>query len=135
MIKCITGSLFPPRESFTQSSFIYVFKRLKQISFSRGNYYRTLSVYPSFVFFLYTLKELFLPEQIIPAASASQLTLVDLICALSTLQTERVLQLVKEVVKRPPQIRGDEVRSLGTLPMNAWLSRNLLSYKLCLGRK
>lgn len=134
MIKCITGSLFPPRESFIQSSFIYVFKRLKQISFSRGNYYRTLSVYHSFAFSLYTLKELFFPEQIIPAASASQLTLVDLICALSTLQTERVLQLVKEVVKRPPQIRGEEVRSLGTLPMNAWLPRNLLS-KLCLGRK
>lgn len=44
-------------------------------------------------------------------ASASQHTLVDLVCALSTLQTESVLQLVKEVVKRPQQIKGDEVRS------------------------
>lgn len=45
-----------------------------------------------------------------PVASASQHTLVDLVCALSTLQTESVLQLVKEVVKRPQQIKGDEVR-------------------------
>lgn len=44
-------------------------------------------------------------------ASASQHTLVDLVCALSTLQTESVLQLVKEVVKRPQQIKSDEVRS------------------------
>nr|XP_023485889.1 protein dopey-2 isoform X3 [Equus caballus] len=55
--------------------------------------------------------------KIIPAASASQLTLVDLICALSTLQTERVLQLVKEVVKRPPQIRGDEKSPLVDIPV------------------
>lgn len=43
-------------------------------------------------------------------ASVSQHTLVDLVCALSTLQTDSVLQLVKEVVKRPPQMKGDEVR-------------------------
>lgn len=46
----------------------------------------------------------------VPAASTSQHTLVDLVCALSTLQTDSVLQLVKEVVKRPTQIKGDEVR-------------------------
>lgn len=46
-------------------------------------------------------------------ASASQHTLVDLVCALSTLQTDSVLQLVKEVVKRPAQIKGDEVRYPG----------------------
>lgn len=46
-------------------------------------------------------------------ASASQHTLVDLVCALSTLQTDSVLQLVKEVVKRPAQIKGDEVRFPG----------------------
>ncbi|KAF3820537.1 hypothetical protein GH733_013713 [Mirounga leonina] len=57
--------------------------------------------------------------KIVPAASASQLTLVDLICALSTLQTDTVLHLAKEVVKRPPQIRGDEVGSLGIFQMNA----------------
>uniref|UniRef100_A0A452RVA3 DOP1 leucine zipper like protein B n=1 Tax=Ursus americanus TaxID=9643 RepID=A0A452RVA3_URSAM len=52
---------------------------------------------------------------------ASQLTLVDLICALSTLQTDTVLHLAKEVVKRPPQIRGDEVGSLGIFQINAQL--------------
>ncbi|XP_053420170.1 protein dopey-2 isoform X2 [Nycticebus coucang] len=46
--------------------------------------------------------------KIVPVASASQLTLVDLICALSTLQTDTLLHLVKEVVKRPPQIKGDK---------------------------
>lgn len=46
----------------------------------------------------------------VPVASASQHTLVDLVCALSTLQTDSVLQLVKEVVKKPAQIKGDEVR-------------------------
>lgn len=52
-------------------------------------------------------------------ASASQHTLVDLVCALSTLQTDSVLQLVKEVVKRPLQIKGDEVSSLWELPGRA----------------
>lgn len=61
-------------------------------------------------------------------ASAFQLTLVDLMCALSTLQTDTVLHLVKEVVRRP-QIRGDQVRSLGDLPMNSAHSPNAMSYK------
>ncbi|ELK08521.1 Protein dopey-2 [Pteropus alecto] len=55
--------------------------------------------------------------KIVPAASASQLTLVDLICALSTLQADTVLHLVKEVVKRPPQIRGDEKSPLVDIPV------------------
>uniref|UniRef100_G3UG70 DOP1 leucine zipper like protein B n=1 Tax=Loxodonta africana TaxID=9785 RepID=G3UG70_LOXAF len=50
--------------------------------------------------------------QIVPMASTSQLTLVDLVCALSTLKTDTVLHLVKEVVKKPPQIKGDEVTGL-----------------------
>ncbi|XP_011805443.1 PREDICTED: protein dopey-2 [Colobus angolensis palliatus] len=49
--------------------------------------------------------------KIIPAASASQLTLVDLLCALSTLQTDTLLRLVKEVVKRPPQVKGGDEKS------------------------
>lgn len=57
----------------------------------------------------------FFSRQIVPAASASQLTLVDLVCALGTLQTDTVLHLVKEVVRRPPQARGDQVRSPGDL--------------------
>ncbi|XP_060054660.1 protein dopey-2 [Erinaceus europaeus] len=46
--------------------------------------------------------------QIVPAPSACQLTLVDLACALSTLQTDALLHLVREVVKRPPQIHRNE---------------------------
>uniref|UniRef100_A0A7N9IG92 DOP1 leucine zipper like protein B n=1 Tax=Macaca fascicularis TaxID=9541 RepID=A0A7N9IG92_MACFA len=56
--------------------------------------------------------------KIIPAASASQLTLVDLVCALSTLQTDTLLHLVKEVVKRPPQVKGgDEKSPLADIPV------------------
>ncbi|XP_017381548.2 protein dopey-2 isoform X1 [Cebus imitator] len=56
--------------------------------------------------------------RIIPAASASQLTLVDLVCALSTLQTDTLLHLVKEVVKRPPQVKaGDEKSPLVDIPV------------------
>ncbi|KAM5281512.1 protein DOP1B isoform 2-T2 [Ctenodactylus gundi] len=55
--------------------------------------------------------------KIVPAASASQLTLVDLVCALCTLQTEAVLHLVKEVVKRPLQIKGDEKSPLVDIPV------------------
>ncbi|XP_057552795.1 protein dopey-2 isoform X2 [Hippopotamus amphibius kiboko] len=55
--------------------------------------------------------------KIIPEASASQLTLVDLVCALSTLQTDTVLHLAKEVVKRPPQVRGDEKSPLVDVPV------------------
>ncbi|KAM5278312.1 protein DOP1B isoform 2-T3 [Hipposideros larvatus] len=55
--------------------------------------------------------------KIVPAASASQLTLVDLVCALSSLQVDTVLQLVKEVVKRPPQLRGDEKSPLVDIPV------------------
>ena len=54
-------------------------------------------------------------------ASASQHTLVDLVCALSTLQTESVLQLVKEVVKRPQQIKGDEVRCPREQAQDSWV--------------
>ncbi|XP_077900737.1 protein DOP1B isoform X6 [Ictidomys tridecemlineatus] len=55
--------------------------------------------------------------KIVPVASASQLTLVDLICALSTLQMDTVLHLVKEVVKRPLQIKGDEKSPLVDIPV------------------
>lgn len=55
--------------------------------------------------------------KIIPAASTTQLTLVDLVCALSTLQTDTVLHLVKEVVRRPLQIKGDEKSPLVDIPV------------------
>ncbi|POI34497.1 hypothetical protein CIB84_001751 [Bambusicola thoracicus] len=55
--------------------------------------------------------------KILPVASASQLILVDLICALNTLKTDTILHLVKEVVKKPSQIKGEEKSSLVDIPM------------------
>uniref|UniRef100_A0A8C3XUI6 Protein dopey-2 n=1 Tax=Chelydra serpentina TaxID=8475 RepID=A0A8C3XUI6_CHESE len=55
--------------------------------------------------------------KILPVASASQLILVDLVCALNTLKTDTVLQLVKEVVKKPSQIKGEEKSSLVDIPV------------------
>ncbi|XP_062454762.1 protein dopey-2 isoform X2 [Rhea pennata] len=55
--------------------------------------------------------------KIIPAASVSQLILVDLICALNTLKVDTILQLVKEVVKKPSQIKGEEKSSLVDIPV------------------
>ncbi|XP_075710710.1 protein DOP1B [Rhinoderma darwinii] len=55
--------------------------------------------------------------KIVPVPSESQLTLVDLVCALKTMKTDTILQLVKEVVKKPPQIKGDEKASLVDIPM------------------
>uniref|UniRef100_A0A8D0H132 DOP1 leucine zipper like protein B n=1 Tax=Sphenodon punctatus TaxID=8508 RepID=A0A8D0H132_SPHPU len=55
--------------------------------------------------------------KILPVASASQLILVDLICALNTLKVDTILQLVKEVVKKPSQIKGEEKSSLVDIPV------------------
>ncbi|NXU91370.1 DOP2 protein, partial [Xiphorhynchus elegans] len=55
--------------------------------------------------------------KILPVATASQLILVDLICALNTLKTDTILHLVKEVVKRPAQIKGEEKSSLVDIPV------------------
>uniref|UniRef100_A0A8C3KY73 DOP1 leucine zipper like protein B n=1 Tax=Chrysolophus pictus TaxID=9089 RepID=A0A8C3KY73_CHRPC len=55
--------------------------------------------------------------KILPVASASQLILVDLICALNTMKTDTILHLVKEVVKKPSQIKGEEKSSLVDIPM------------------
>ncbi|OCT93786.1 hypothetical protein XELAEV_18011457mg [Xenopus laevis] len=55
--------------------------------------------------------------KILPMPSESQLTLVDLVCALKTLKTDSILHLVKEVVKKPPQIKGDEKSALVDIPM------------------
>ncbi|XP_078513006.1 protein DOP1B isoform X1 [Lissotriton helveticus] len=54
--------------------------------------------------------------KILPGASSSQLILVDLVCSLKTLKNDVILQLVKEVVKKPPQIKGEE-KSLVDVPM------------------
>lgn len=37
------------------------------------------------------------------------MTLVDLVKALNTLRTDTILQLIREVVKKPHQIKGDQV--------------------------
>ncbi|NWY93181.1 DOP2 protein, partial [Loxia curvirostra] len=55
--------------------------------------------------------------KILPVASTSQLILVDLICALSTLKIDSILHLVKEVVKKPAQIKGEEKSSLVDIPV------------------
>ncbi|ETE65854.1 Protein dopey-2, partial [Ophiophagus hannah] len=71
-----------------------------------------------------------------PKANTSQLILVDLICALSTLKTDIILQLIKEVLKKPSQIKGEEdvtqkiLEAVGnvaasSLEQTSWLSRNL----------
>ncbi|NWR47447.1 DOP2 protein, partial [Regulus satrapa] len=54
--------------------------------------------------------------KILPVASASQLLLLDLICALDTLKIDTILYLVKEVVKKPAQIKGEEKSSLVDIP-------------------
>uniref|UniRef100_U3K758 DOP1 leucine zipper like protein B n=2 Tax=Ficedula albicollis TaxID=59894 RepID=U3K758_FICAL len=55
--------------------------------------------------------------KILPVASAPQLILVDLICALNTLKIDTILYLVKEVVKKPAQIKGEEKSSLVDIPV------------------
>ncbi|XP_044526206.1 protein dopey-2 [Gracilinanus agilis] len=56
-------------------------------------------------------------SKIVPVASSSQLTLVDLISSLNTLKTDTILYLVKEVVKKPSQIKGEEKSSLVDIPV------------------
>ncbi|XP_051840799.1 protein dopey-2 [Antechinus flavipes] len=56
-------------------------------------------------------------SKIVPVASTSQLTLVDLISSLNSLKTDTILYLVKEVVKKPSQIKGEEKSSLVDIPV------------------
>ncbi|XP_035378759.1 protein dopey-2 isoform X2 [Electrophorus electricus] len=56
-------------------------------------------------------------NKILPVASDSQLTIVDLVKSLNTLRTDTVLQLVREVVKKPHQIKGDQRLTLVDVPM------------------
>ncbi|KAK9402120.1 protein dopey-2 [Crotalus adamanteus] len=62
-----------------------------------------------------------------PKANTSQLILVDLVCALNTLKTDIILQLIKEVVKKPSQIKGEEKSALVDIPVlhfcNAFIQR------------
>uniref|UniRef100_A0A8C8F3I9 Dopey N-terminal domain-containing protein n=1 Tax=Oncorhynchus tshawytscha TaxID=74940 RepID=A0A8C8F3I9_ONCTS len=47
----------------------------------------------------------------------SRLTIVDLVKSLGTLSTEHILQMVKEVVKKPHQIKRDQKSTLVDIPM------------------
>lgn len=60
------------------------------------------------------------PLQVLPVASESRLTIVDLVKSLNTLHTDTILQLVKEVVKKPHQLKGDQVlkRAPGSEPVS-----------------
>uniref|UniRef100_A0A4W3JKB1 DOP1 leucine zipper like protein B n=1 Tax=Callorhinchus milii TaxID=7868 RepID=A0A4W3JKB1_CALMI len=55
--------------------------------------------------------------KILPVASEAQLTLVDLVQGLDTLKTDRILQLIKDVVKKPQQTKGEEKPALVDIPM------------------
>uniref|UniRef100_A0A8C4IQJ0 DOP1 leucine zipper like protein B n=1 Tax=Dicentrarchus labrax TaxID=13489 RepID=A0A8C4IQJ0_DICLA len=56
-------------------------------------------------------------NKVLPVASESRLTIVDLVKSLNTLPTDTILQLVKEVVKKPHQIKGEQKSSLVDIPM------------------
>lgn len=56
-------------------------------------------------------------NKILPVASESRLTVVELVQALETLKTDNILQLIKEVVKKPPQIKRDQKSTLVDIPM------------------
>ncbi|CAG5865680.1 unnamed protein product [Menidia menidia] len=56
-------------------------------------------------------------NKVLPVASESRLTIVELVKSLNTLHTDTVLQLVKEVVKKPHQIKGEQKSALVDIPM------------------
>lgn len=56
-------------------------------------------------------------NKVLPVPSEARLTIVDLVKSLHTLHTDTILQLVKEVVKKPHQIKGEQKSSLVDIPM------------------
>lgn len=56
-------------------------------------------------------------NQVLPVASESRLTIVALVKSLHTLHPETILHLVKEVVKKPHQIKGEQKSTLVDVPM------------------
>ncbi|XP_040004042.1 protein dopey-2 isoform X3 [Xiphias gladius] len=56
-------------------------------------------------------------NKVLPVASEARLTIVDLVKSLNTLHTDTILQLVKEVVKKPHQIKGEQKSTLVDVPM------------------
>ncbi|XP_060944174.1 protein dopey-2 isoform X2 [Limanda limanda] len=55
-------------------------------------------------------------NMVLPVASEARLAIVDLVKSLNTLQTDTILQLIKEVVKKPHQIKGEQ-SALVDIPM------------------
>ncbi|XP_037646910.1 protein dopey-2 isoform X2 [Sebastes umbrosus] len=56
-------------------------------------------------------------NKVLPVASESRQTIVALVKSLHTLHTDVILQLVKEVVKKPHQIKGEQKSTLVDIPM------------------
>lgn len=56
-------------------------------------------------------------NKVLPVASETRLTIVDLVKSLNTLNTDTILHLVKEVVKKPHQIKGEQKSTLVDIPM------------------
>ncbi|XP_077584643.1 protein DOP1B [Stigmatopora nigra] len=56
-------------------------------------------------------------NNVLPEVGQSRLMLLDLVKSLNTLQTEAILQLVKEVVKKPHQLKGDQMSTLVDVPL------------------
>ncbi|XP_028992483.1 protein dopey-2 [Betta splendens] len=56
-------------------------------------------------------------NKVLPVAGESRLTIVDLVKSLNTLHTDTILQLIKEVVKKPHQIKGEQKSVLVDIPM------------------
>ncbi|RVE57913.1 hypothetical protein OJAV_G00203860 [Oryzias javanicus] len=56
-------------------------------------------------------------NQVLPVASEPRMTIVELVKSLHTMQTETILHLVKEVVKKPHQIKGEQKSTLVDIPM------------------
>ncbi|XP_061647878.1 protein dopey-2 isoform X2 [Phyllopteryx taeniolatus] len=56
-------------------------------------------------------------NNVLPVVSESHLTIVELVKSLNTLHTDTILQLVKEVVKKPHQLKADQKSTLVDIPM------------------
>ncbi|CAN9497675.1 unnamed protein product [Ophioblennius macclurei] len=56
-------------------------------------------------------------NKVLPVISESRLTIVELVKSLNTLHTDTILHLVKEVVKKPHQLKGEQKSTLVDVPM------------------
>uniref|UniRef100_A0A673AUK7 Uncharacterized protein n=1 Tax=Sphaeramia orbicularis TaxID=375764 RepID=A0A673AUK7_9TELE len=56
-------------------------------------------------------------NKVLPVASEARLIIVDLVKSFNTLHTDTILHLVKEVVKKPHQIKGEQKSTLVDIPM------------------